>query len=211
MALTVGVPRWEVANGTVQLEATVGTWGGGGGLQVGNNQRKVWKNLDWFRTLTALFHLLPDMMTMLYSTGCLFVQLLIIMLEQHVNFYFQSILGIFIFYSTFLKVEKQKNSFCFSTSPGHVICFPHLHLLKLWEAWELPLSVQFVYVALPLEGKSNGMDYFGLWEGLPSPCRGYGKQPYYNFQSSFFCTIHNGLTCESIFRYWYVDFVSKIY
>ena len=34
------------------------------------------------------------------------IQLLAIMMEQHVNFYFQSILGILIFYSTFLEIEK---------------------------------------------------------------------------------------------------------
>ena len=42
--------------------------------------------------------------------------------------------------------------------------------------WELPLYVPFVFVALPLRGKSNGMDYFELWEELPFPCWGYWKQ-----------------------------------
>ena len=35
------------------------------------------------------------------------------MMEKRANFYFQSILGIFIFHSTFLKGEKQDDSFCF--------------------------------------------------------------------------------------------------
>ena len=106
------------------------------------------------------------------------VQLLIIMMEQHAKFYFWSILCIFIhvFYSTFLEVEKQEYFSGFSTSPGHVI-YLHLHCSKLWEVWELPLSVPFVVVALPLGGKSNGLDYFGLLEGLPSPWWGHGKQP----------------------------------
>ena len=40
-------------------------------------------------------------------------QSLIMVMEQHVNFYVQSILGIFIFHSTFPKGEKQDDSFCF--------------------------------------------------------------------------------------------------
>ena len=49
------------------------------------------------------------------------------MMEQHVNLYFRSILGTFIFYSTFLKVEMQEDFSVFSTSPDHVI---YLHLFK---------------------------------------------------------------------------------
>ena len=55
--------------------------------------------------------------TQIYLTDCLLVQLLIIMMKQHVKFYFQSTLGTFIFYSTFLKVEKQEDSFGFQYIP----------------------------------------------------------------------------------------------
>ena len=50
--------------------------------------------------------------TQIYLTGCFLVQLLIIMME-HISVYFKSISCIFIFYSTFLKVEVQENPFCF--------------------------------------------------------------------------------------------------
>ena len=98
-------------------------------------------------------------------------------MEQHVNFYFRSILCIFIhvFHSTFLEVEKQGYFSGFSTSPGHVI---YLHLLKTVRSVRAPPP--FVFVALQLGGKSNGMDYFGLWEGLPSPWWGHGKQPQFS-------------------------------
>ena len=59
------------------------------------------------------------------------VHLLIIIMKQVVSCYFQSILGMIIFHSTFLKVERQEDSFRFSTSVGHVICF---HLLKKCES-----------------------------------------------------------------------------
>ena len=87
----------------------------------------------------------------------LLVQMMIIMMVQHVNFYFQSILGIFML---------QGDSFSFSTSPGHVICFPHLHLLKLLEVWELPgpvcsiclpgCHVPFFYLARTSMGRNTG-------------------------------------------------------
>ena len=83
------------------------------------------------------------------------------------------ILGIFIFHSTFLEVKKQEDFSGLSTSP---VTWSTSTCSKLWEVWELPLSVPFVFVALPLGG-SNGMDYYGLCEGLPSPWWGYGKQP----------------------------------
>ena len=66
----------------------------------------------------------------------------------------------------------------FRTSPGHVICFPHLHLLQTVRSVRAPLSVPFFFVALPLRRKSNGMGYFGLWEALPSPWWDFGKQPW---------------------------------
>ena len=80
------------------------------------------------------------------------------------------------FLLNFPEGRKTEDSFCFSVSQGHVICFPHPHLLitaKLWEAWELPLSSWPSHSG----GKSNGMDYFGSWESFPSPWRGYNKQP----------------------------------
>ena len=53
-------------------------------------------------------------------------------------FYFQSILGIFIFNLTLPKAEKQETYFCLSTSPGLVICFPHPHLLKSVRSMRAP-------------------------------------------------------------------------
>ena len=117
-------------------------------------------------------------------------------------FFFQSILGISIFYSTFLKVIKQEDSFCISTSPSQLICFPHLHLLKTWEVWDLPLSVPFVFMAFPLSRKSNGMDYFGLWEDLPSPCWGYEKQPKHLRTNSLKFTSHTCAIMSSLTSNW---------
>ena len=69
-------------------------------------------------------------------------------MEKHGNIYFQSILDIFIFYSIVMKVEKQEDSFCFSTSLGHMICFPHIHLLKTVRSVRAP-PITFVFVPPP--------------------------------------------------------------
>ena len=99
--------------------------------------------------------------TQIYLTGCFLVQLLIIMMEQHVNFYFQSILGIFIFYSAFLEVEKKKLLSVFRTIAGHRNCFPHLHLLKTVRSvrakCESPPCL-FHLSSWPFGGQSNEMD-----------------------------------------------------
>ena len=71
--------------------------------------------------------------------------------------------------------SKSRNIFLVSVHPQ--VTWSTATCSKLWEVWELPLSVPFVFAALPLRVKSNGMDYFGLWEGLPSPWWGHGKQP----------------------------------
>ena len=93
-------------------------------------------------------------------------------------YFFQSILVIVIFHSTFLKVEKQIDFFCFKYIPKSRDLTPTPSPAQNCEKrWELPLSIPFLFIALPHRGKSNGVDYFGLWEGLPSPWWGYGKQP----------------------------------
>ena len=142
--------------------------------------------------------------------GLFLVQLLIIMTAQHVSFYFQSILDIFIFYSTFPEGKKAGRFFLFlahsqvTWSASHTFtCWKlweawelalsvHPQVTwstsicsELWEVWELPLSVPFVFMALPLEGKPNGMDNFGLWEGLPSPWRGL-ENSHWIFNKSIF-------------------------
>ena len=76
-------------------------------------------------------------------------------MEQYVNVFFQSILCIFIFYSTFLKVEKQEDSFYFNTSLGHVICFPPPTCSKLWEVWELPPVCSICLCGPPTQGGSQ--------------------------------------------------------
>ena len=55
----------------------------------------------------------PRWIPIKYISLIVFVQLLIIMMEQYVDFTFKSILGIFIFYSTLLEVEKQEDSIWF--------------------------------------------------------------------------------------------------
>ena len=112
-----------------------------------------------------------------------FVQLLIIM--NHVNSYFQSILGILIVYSTFR--WKAGRFFLFLVNPQVTWSASYTSTCsKLWEAWELPLSVPFVSLALPLgesqielpildcemafpfHGEvmenSNGFEQMGVWE-----------------------------------------------
>ena len=76
-----------------------------------------------------------------------------IMLEQHVTFFyfFQSILGIVIFHSTFLKVENQEDSFCFSYIPRSHDLLP------------TPPPAQN---CVKRESQKR-VDCFGLWEGLP--------------------------------------------
>ena len=101
--------------------------------------------------------------------------------------YSQLVLGIFIFYSTFLKVENGNIFFLFEYIPrsrGLLSIFP---TSQNWEVWESPLPVPFVFKALPLGGKSNGTDFFGLGEGLlPSPSWGYGTVQinYVNFPTN---------------------------
>ena len=45
----------------------------------------------------------------------------------------------------------------FSTSPGHVICFPHLHLLKTGRSVRAPLSVSFCLCGPPSRGWVGGV------------------------------------------------------
>ena len=76
LALTMGVPQWEVEG------SKWNNFGNSGGRwQVGNNQWKVGNNLDWFRPLTALLHYFwiwrrcfsqfpPVDITQIYTTDC---------------------------------------------------------------------------------------------------------------------------------------------
>ena len=108
LAPTVGVPRWEVEgskwdNAVRDICRThEERW------QAGNNQWEVGNNRDWFRPLTALFHLFPDVKTMFSQVPPVditqSIRLIIFLfncwsslMEQQVKFYCQSILGIFIF------------------------------------------------------------------------------------------------------------------
>ena len=95
LALTMGIPRWEIEESKWKrtVRGNCGTLGGR--WQVGNHQWKVGNNVNWFRPLTAQFRLLPvaTMMCFPISPGGyhsnildLLLQLLIIMMEQHVNF-----------------------------------------------------------------------------------------------------------------------------
>ena len=97
LALIVGVPRWE-EEGSKWNNAIMGISGTHEEMgQVGNNQWPVGNNQIWRRCFSQ-FPLVD--ITFIYNVWLFLVQILIIMMEQQVNFYFQSILSIFIFYST---------------------------------------------------------------------------------------------------------------
>ena len=150
------------ANGTVQLEDPRGEVAGRKQSVASREQPDM---VTFFSKSSSEYH--SNIFDWLFL-----VQLLINMVEQRVKFYFQSSLAIFIFKSTLLEVILVHPWVKRSASPTSTCS-------KQWEVWELPLHVPFVFVALPLGGKSNEMDYFGLWEGLPSPWWGYGKPPQY--------------------------------
>ena len=82
-----------------------------------------------------------------------FIQSLIIMMEQRV--FFQSVLGIIIYYSAFPEVENRK---IFLVLVHQQVTWSTSTCSKWWEVWGLSLSVPFIFVALPLGEKSNEMD-----------------------------------------------------
>ena len=125
--------------------------------------------------LSSLFLLLPDMITMFSSSGYqsnIFDWLFFGSIIDHqdgtkcqcsfsINFMY-----IFIFYSIFLRFEKQEDYFYYSTSPGHVICFPHLYLLKTVRSVRVPPVCSICLRGPPTRGESSGINYFGLWGDL---------------------------------------------
>ena len=123
----MGVPRWEV-EGSKWNSTVRGNCGNlDGRWQVRNNQWIVGNNLNWFQPLTALFHLLLDMMTMFFPISSsvyhpnifywllFFDQLLVIMMKQ--QFLFSINIRYIHHFSTFLKVEKPEDSICFKYTP----------------------------------------------------------------------------------------------
>ena len=105
-------------------------------------------------------------MSLKYTWPVVLVQLFIIMVEQHVNFYFRSILGIFIFYSTLPEVEKQAYFSGFSTSPCHVIS---TNLLKTVRSMRPPPVCSICLRGPPTrtEFKWNGLDWIVGGPSLP--------------------------------------------
>ena len=140
LVLPVEVPRWEV-EGSKWNSAVIGICGNHEERwQVRNKLWQVGNNLDWFWSLTALFHLL---ITQIYPTD--FIGSII---DHHDGitclFYFQSGTFRYIWFN-FPEGRKAGIFFLFLIHPEVTWSVSHTSTCsKLWEAWELPLSVPFV-------------------------------------------------------------------
>ena len=115
LALTVGVPRWKVGGSkwNSAVRGICGThedrWQVENNQWVGNN--RIWRHRHCTSS-KMFFWIFPSEYHSNLFHWLFLLQLLITMMELHVIFLF-SILGIFIFHSNSLEVEKQEGSFWF--------------------------------------------------------------------------------------------------
>ena len=105
------------------------------------------------------------------------VQLLIVMMGLYVNLYCRSILGMFIFYSIFLEVEKHPKV-TWSTSTCS----------KLWEVWDIPCL--FHLSSWPSHSGKSQMDWTILDWAFP-----------------FHGEVMENDPCDHSFTYWNYDMV----
>ena len=157
LVLTVGVPWWEVKRSKWK-SAVRGNCGNlDGRWKVGNNQWKIGNNIDWFRPLIALllaFGYDDDVFpTFLWWISLKYIQLIDFWFNywssgwNNLSFFIFNQFYIHILFD-FLMVES-----VFSTSLGHVICFPHLHLLKTVRSVRAPPVRSICLRGAPTRGK----------------------------------------------------------
>ena len=118
--------------------AVKGSYGNlGGRWQIENNQWKVGNNYDWFRLLTALFHLFPHLMMMLFpisSSGYhsnIFDWLYFgSFIDHHDGTTCQFLFSINFRYTNILlnfpEGQKQEDSYCFQYNPRSRDLLPRL-------------------------------------------------------------------------------------